>query len=161
MQGFKGASSQASAAATALAAAVGESRVSDGVVTAGDIGVPVVSHVRVSSDNQWLVVATARRGRDGPRRRRFSVDDRQRRVRVQFRHDETSRVLTAPEDTRRVATDFRRGCEWRACSRRGPSNALFTYDIDNVKPTKWSAALAEAGLTPPRRFARCLARFVD
>ena len=52
-----------SAAATALAAAVGESRVSDGVVTAGDIGVPVVSHVRVSSDNQWLVVVTAREAR--------------------------------------------------------------------------------------------------
>ena len=140
-----------SAAATALAAAVGESRVSDGVVTAGDIGVPVVSHVRVSSDNQWLVVVTAR-GADETDR---AVDGLASTI--------GSGVYVYNFDTMKLHVSLpppKTHAVWPPISAvavsgggvlalAGPSNALFTYDIDNVKPTKWSAALAEAGVDAP------------
>jgi len=140
-----------SAAATALAAAVRESRVGDGIVTAGDIGVPVVSHVQVSSDNQWLVVVTARGAGEADR----AVDGLASTIGggVYVYNFDTMKlhVSLPPPKTHAVwppisAVALSGG---GVLALAGPSNALFTYDIDNVKPTKWSAALAEAGADAP------------
>ena len=140
-----------SAAAEALAEAVRQSSQGVETVTANDIAVPVVSHLRVSSDNQWLVVVTARGGDEAERAvdglapsfgggvHVYNFDTMKLHVSLP---PPKTHALWPPISSVAVSADG-------VLALAGPSNALFTYDIDSVKPTKWSAALADAGVDAP------------
>ncbi|OUS49586.1 quinon protein alcohol dehydrogenase-like superfamily [Ostreococcus tauri] len=139
------------AAATALAAAIRHTGEGDDVVTVKDIAVPVVNHVQVSGDNQWLVVVTARGANETDR----AVDGLTQTIGggVHVYNFDTMKlhVSLPPPKTHSSwppisAVAISSG---GVLALAGPSNALFTYDIDQVKPTKWSAALFEAGVDAP------------
>ena len=140
-----------SAAAAALSAALSHRTEGIDVVTAKDISVPVVSHVAVSGDNQWLVVVTARGASEADR----AVDGLSQTTGggVHVYNFDTMKlhVSLPPPKTHTSwppisAVSISLG---GVLALAGPSNALFTYDIDQVKPTSWSAALAEAGVDAP------------
>jgi len=142
---------KSSSAAKALAAATRREKRSAAVVTVNDIGVPIVSHVQVSDDNQWLVVVTARGGDENDR----MVDGLSGTIGggVHVYNFDTLKLHVSLPPPKNYAT-------WPPISAvalssngvlalAGPTNALFTYDVDRVTPTKWSAALVEAGVDAP------------
>lgn len=142
---------KASAAAVALAAAVRRRKVDEVIVKPSDLDVPIVSHIQVSTDNQWLVVVTARGGEETDRMVDGLAGTIGGAVHVYNFDTMKLHVSLPPPKTHAV---------WPPISAvsispsgvlalAGPSNALFTYDIDRVTPTKWSASLAEAGVDAP------------
>ena len=142
---------KSSSAAKALAAATHRKAHPSSVITVNDIGVPIVSHVQVSSDNQWLVVVTARGGNESDR----MVDGLSGTIGggVHVYNFDTLKLHVSLPPPKNHAV-------WPPISAvalsangvlalAGPNNALFTYDVDRVKPTKWSAALIEAAVDAP------------
>ena len=142
---------KSSSAAKALAAATHSKSHISSVITVNDIGVPIVSHVQVSSDNQWLVVVTARGGNESDRMADGLSGTIGGGVHV-YNFDTLKLHVSLPPPKNHAS--------WPPISAvalssngvlalAGPNNALFTYDVDRVKPTKWSAALIEAGVDAP------------